>query len=651
VVLAFLAPSPRAANRSEQRTRPADDEVESELAGLPTRSGTPALSVGILSATQGAYVRAQFLLDITQGARVSASAYDPSAPPALSIRSQSAPSRDGMSTAQASPWSQVLRRARAAPQILEPGLLAASIPGEAGYAGVSGQDHKDAVTAANREGHVAAFSSGPPQSLVGRISALLNQQRLVVADLPNGPLGYEELRTLNERRREDELLIVAQRASTEPGNELLWSAVSGLGEGRALSSQTTDQYGLIAAIDLAPTILHHLGLVTPSAMRGEAIHTDGALNPSYLRSLKARVQAVYSRRLPALGCLLCAWALLLLACARDWAGRDWSRHRARAMRVGALALLWTPFAVLLPAILEPSRTVEYGVLVTACFLLGAVTDRLLPWPRAPLAPAIVAIVALTADALAGTQLLMRSLLGPNPSFGARFYGIGNELKSGLAVLVLAAVAAALYPAVRGRRAALTVALAGIALAIVEGSARIGAGVGGVILVSAGTAVATVLLLPGQITRRRALIVLISPVVGLVALAAIDLATAHGAGHFTGSVLHARSAGDLRDILVRRYRAAWNALKDRAMPAATFFALLATVIGVRQRERLCSPVGSDPAWFAALAGGLAAGVVGALSEDSGPVLLVVAVFALVCVLAYLWGRPSGTSSFSSSSPPS
>ena len=73
----------------------------------------------------------------------------------------------------------------------------------------------------------------------------------------------------------------------------------------------------------------------------------------------------------------------------------------------------------------------------------------------------------------------------------RFYGIGNELKSGLAVLVFAAVAAALYPAVRARRAATTMALSGIVLAVIEGSARIGAGVGGVILVSAGTAVATV----------------------------------------------------------------------------------------------------------------------------------------------------------------
>ena len=77
-----------------------------------------------------------------------------------------------------------------------------------------------------------------------------------------------------------------------------------------------------------------------------------------------------------------------------------------------------------------------------------------------------------------------------------------------------------------------------------------------ILVSAGSAVATVLLLARRGSRRRrALIVLISPVVGLVALAAIDLATAHGSGHFTGSVLHAHSAGEMRDIIVRRYTAA------------------------------------------------------------------------------------------------
>ena len=313
-------------------------------------------------------------------------------------------------------------------------------------------------------------------------------------------------------------------------------------------------------------------------------------------------------------------------------------------------MLWAPVAVLVPAALEPSRTIEFVSIVATCFLLGTLTDRLMPWPRAPLVPAVGAVVALTVDALAGTQLLMRSLLGPSPAFGARFYGIGNELKSGLAVLVFSAVAAALYPAVRSRRTATTMAGAGIVVAIVEGSARIGAGVGGVILVSAGTAVATVMMLPGTLNRKRVLIVMGAPIVGLAVLAAIDLATAHGSGHFTGSVLDARSPGDIRDIVVRRYSAAWDELKNHLMPLATVLALLASVLAVRRRDRVLAPVASDPAWLAALAGGLTSGVIGALTEDSGPVLLVVAVFALACVLSYLWGDPTHTRAVSQSTNP-
>ena len=124
------------------------------------------------------------------------------------------------------------------------------------------------------------------------------------------------------------------------------------------------------------------------------------------------------------------------------------------------------------------------------------------------------------------------------------------------------------------------------------------------------------------------------------LAAVDLATAHGSGHFTGSVLHARSAGDVRDILVRRYKAAWGELHNHAMPVATALALLAAGLGDHARASACSlPSAATGCGWRRCRGGLAAGVVGALVEDSGPVLLVVAVFALGCVLSYLWAPPA------------
>ena len=608
-------------------------------------AGTLGMSVGIMSATQGAYVREQMLLDIGQGARIASSAYRPSHPPALSLLAQ------GSGAAQMSGWQAALHRADDTPQLLRPGLLASSLADGAGYAGVAGAGDLDALAAADRRGRIASVSLGSSATLLARIAALRARHRLVVADLSDGAAGIAELHALAAGRPAGELLIAVQRAPDGHGHELLWTGLAGLtGGGRELTARTTNQRGLLSAIDLAPTILEHLGLRVPEEMRGEPIETDGTLDSPGLRSLMARLHVVGGRRLKAFGVLLYAWAaLLLLAALRDGLRRgaaerrDFAEPRPRAasawaMRVGALAVLWAPAAVLVTAAVEPGAAVEYAAIALLCFGLAALSDVLLPWPRAPLAPAVVSVLALVIDALAGTQLLMRSLLGPNPIIGARFYGFGNELKSGLAVLVLGAVAAVLYPAVRSRRAALAMAGAGIVLAVIEGSARIGAGVGGVILVAAGATVATLVLLPGSFSRRRVLVLICAPLLALVLLAAIDLLTAHGSGHYTGSILHARSAGDLRDVLVRRYTAAWRELKNHAMPFATALALICAVAGVRLRERLLAPVGGDPAWVAALGGGLTAGVVGTLSEDSGPVLLVVAVFALGCLCAYLWGRP-------------
>lgn len=644
-LVVFLAPEASSSSSSE------DDAVETVMASVPT------LSTGILSATQGVYKPVQLLLDVTQGARVSYSAYAPTDPPALALAplrpattgppqaaaatpaspSAPAPWSTGQAGAQVTPWAAVLRRAAGAPQLLRPGLLAAQIPGGAAYAGIAAHSDLDATLAADRSGRVAAVSIGPPATLLARVRRQLAGHRLVVADLPSGATGPRDLRALAAARPAGELLIAVQRASTGPGRELLWVALGGLGGGRTLTSQTTNERGLVAAIDIGPTILAHLDLPIPADMRGRPMRLDGSFDGPALRGLMARLEVIDSRRLAAVAWLVLACALLLGAAAFPLGG-DRRRRVAWALRTGALALLWAPAAVLIPAALEPSRTAELALIAGACLALGALTDRLVPWPRAPALVAIVVVLALAVDALAGTQLLMRSVLGPKPAFGARFYGIGNELKSALAVLVFAGVAAVLYPALRGRRAALSMAFAGIALAVVEGSARIGAGVGGVILVSAGTAVATVLLLPGKLDRRRALLVMAAPVIGLIALAALDLATAKGSGHFTGSVLDARSAGDIRDIIVRRYGAAWDELKNHLMPVATALALVGSIVAIRRRDRVCAPVDSDPAWLAALGGGLTAGVIGALTEDSGPVLLVVAVFALASVLAYLWGRP-------------
>ena len=603
-------------------------------ASEPQLSSVSGLSLGLMSASQGAYFQEQFLLDVGQGARIAASAYDTPSPPPLFEPYPGEPPRP---PGTAPGWSAVLRRADRAPQLLRPGLLASRVPGGVGYVGDDDEETPGIIVALDRHGRIAAGSSGPASTLLSRIAAMSERKRLVVCDLPRGAQGLNDLHTLARARPGNELLLVVQRAGDHDGHELLWAGAAGLpgGGGRELTSRTTDQRGLIASVDLAPTMLDHLALPVPVEMRGERLETDGVLDSAGLRRFAARLRVVGGRRLKAFGFLIAGWALLLLTVSM-LRGRRRDTARSWAMRVGGLAVLWIPIGALIGAALEPSAAVEYATITLSCFALAAITDALLPWPRAPLLPATIGVLALVIDALAGTQLLVRSLLGPNPILGARFYGFGNELKSGLAVAVLAAVAASLYPSVRSRRNAALLGAVGVALAAVEGSARIGAGVGGVILVAAGFAVAALVLAPGGFSRGRLLLIVASPVLALVALALLDLATAHGSGHYTGSILHARSAGDLRDVIERRYGAAWTELKNHAMPFATALALLYGVLAVSKRTLLLAPVGEDPAWLATLAGGLTAGLIGTLSEDSGPVLLVVAVFTLGCLAAYLWG---------------
>jgi len=145
------------------------------------------------------------------------------------------------------------------------------------------------------------------------------------------------------------------------------------------------------------------------------------------------------------------------------------------------------------------------------------------------------------------------------------------------------------------------------------------------------------MLPGGITRRRLVVALASPFAALMGLAGLDLATG-GNSHFTRTVLHAHGEGALQDIFVRRYALAFNVLKRGLMPFSTTIALLTIAYGVRYRERVFAPLRGDPAWTAALAGGVASSIAGTLANDSGPVLLIFGTFVLVVTTVYIRGDP-------------
>ncbi|HUH82211.1 MAG TPA: hypothetical protein VLZ06_12895, partial [Solirubrobacteraceae bacterium] len=348
----------------------------------------PGMSVGILSAAEGSPSSTQLELDITQGARLASGAYaSPPSPLELLTR------RAGGAIAG---WARARARARAAPGELVPGLLASRLGGAA-YVASAGHS-SDAAVAADTDGHVAAVSLGEPATLAARVRELGAHWPLVVVTGPPGRPGRDAVRRLDASRGPRELLIVVQSDPASRPSRLLWIGAAGLGatgpgaagldaagldDGSAgeLTSSDTQERGLLASTDIAPTILAHEHLPTPASVQGKHVRVEGHLDGPALRSTMARLEVIGSRRLPALGWLLLAW-VLMVACTRTRQGRR------RALRIGALGVLWAPVVALLTAALAPAAVVEYLLLAVLCPTLGALCDRLLAWPRALLAPAL-----------------------------------------------------------------------------------------------------------------------------------------------------------------------------------------------------------------------------------------------------------------------
>ena len=573
--------------------------------------------VAVASPAMDADGAGQMFLDLSQGARVSARVYDEEL-----ARLRLGPDR------QIADWDRIAARADDAPADLVPGLLGETIGaamGTTAYVGVRGRSHQAAVVAAGVSGEVNV-QLGTRRTLNSRIDRALRTHSLVVAEVPPGPGS-----TLFPRERD--LLVIVLVAPPAEAELLPTGAVFG-DETRhgLLTSSTTRRDGMVAITDYAPTVLRWLGLDVPDDMQGRPIRATGG-SADEVESLADRLAHIKDRRGAVLRLTFGLWlvALGLLALA----------GRARVgLRLGLLVAIWLPGLALFTGAIDPSRGVEMAILAGGSLTLAGVTDRVVPWPRGPALAAGIVLAAHAVDLMAGSPLIVRSLAGPNPAFGARFYGIGNELEAILAVMVLLGAGSMFSKeglTLFKNRVPIGFAIVCAVAALFIGSGRLGADVGGVITLGAGAAAAVLASLPGGVTKRAALVALLVPALAVAALAAIDLVTG-GDAHLTRSVLAADSPGELVDIAERRFDISWESLKQGTTPVSVGLFALVLGYGAARRRDLFAPLQGNRAFAAGMWGALAATVVGALANDSGPTIFLIGAVALVLAGAYVTGKP-------------
>ena len=566
------------------------------------------LAPGVVSAGLGAVPVAQTFLDVSQGNRANEDLYDEDLP-RLYLRDGQVPARL---------WAKVVERAESAPANIVPGLLAASMTAAGVPVAAEADSGLATLMAVDRAG---AVRIADPVACRAGCGTGLSVLRARLAELP----------TLVDHLGADDLLI-AFAAGARADQELLPAGIAGPGFEGNLTSASTRTDGVVTTTDIAPTVLDHLGVEVPDDMNGSEITSADTRDPVAVADLQERLDSRPSRDVVAL-LPLAIWLAL-----SGLAAIVWRRPGARvALRLLGLAAALGPLLLLLAAALDASTFVSTLLMGVGSVVAALAVDRLVPGYAGLALACGLTVGAYAVDVVVGSPLTSLSVLGPNPGYGVRFFGIGNELEAILTTLTLVGTGAALATRVGIERPAAAGWFAGIALlaTVAFAPGRFGADVGAAIVLGVGGATAAVLAL--GLSRGRAILVVAGGgALALAGLLLIDLAL--GGAHLSRSVLGAGQAGDVLDVLERRLTLMTNTFIHPVYPELLGAAVLVLGAGLVWHRRVLAWFGQ--AWPArsGFLGALAGVLVGTFANDSGSVLLVIGTIYLAISAAFFWATP-------------
>ncbi|MGQ9729796.1 MAG: hypothetical protein ACUVX8_00855 [Candidatus Zipacnadales bacterium] len=299
---------------------------------------------------------------------------------------------------------------------------------------------RTALVGLRKPWHLTAVmdARGEVDYMTAEVSARALQQALVEADylVVNGAAATDAeflTRGVSALLGQEDLLIVAALTPADsPFVGLAPIIVRGGGFTKgALVSPTTRRPGLVANIDLAPTVLRYFGVALPeSYTNGAVMETAGgsAFDRQAAVWLDAKGRQVDEFRHVGLpGLILLQMVFVVLAVVKRWPSKP--RLRGGVM----LGLLALPAATYLTVLAPP----KWGagaltlLMLSPSVLIGvtfAVRSRLTKQnvSRAILGIAVVTVILVVVGQSHGARWPPLLPLGYALGFGGRFYGISNE---------------------------------------------------------------------------------------------------------------------------------------------------------------------------------------------------------------------------------
>jgi hypothetical protein len=128
-----------------------------------------------------------------------------------------------------------------------------------------------------------------------------------------------------------------------------------------------------------------------------------------------------------------------------------------------------------------------------------------------------------------------------------------------------------------------------------------------------------------------------PIAGILGLVGLDLLTG-GDAHLIRTVVQGDGPGSFADVVERRTVISWRGLRDQTVLVLCVLGLVGFAVALWRRDRIYAPLRDHPIFMAGIWGGFAATILGALGNDSGPVIFAGGFLTLLLATGYVRGRP-------------
>ncbi|MCS7252567.1 MAG: hypothetical protein RMK18_03765 [Armatimonadota bacterium] len=443
----------------------------------------------------------------------------------------------------------------------------------------------------------------------------------------------------------DLLIIFTTASSGALKNELGFIIAYGFGVTKKslLTSETTRRLGLVSLTDIAPTVLHHLGIRAGVRMVGRRMVSIRA--DEHVERVRKLIELtsqsdgmLRSVALYFMSILQSLHAMLILI----WAAHIRYSRNSTALTLGKVSNGIGAFIMALPIsywceVILRERIAAPFVTLQFVWLIALLLSAIL-WTassgevRYIVLLSVISFAVMLADAFTGARLQLASIMGYSPYYGGRFYGLGNvgmAAALGCSLLVSCVVSGILTHNLL--RLPVWFAI-GLLTAVAIGHPNVGANFGGLLSAIPSFGVGYIAMQRIKISWRCVLFVALVLACALVIFVIVDLLRGvEGMSHLGRFVILIREHGfgAFTSMLVTKAVIWWRAFKHAPFTVALCVYALFGAVGVFliRREVANAVVGDD--MLRALVASFACGaLLSFLINDSGPITPVV-------MLSYGW----------------